>query len=145
MRPLYHYTCEHHAQNLARTGRLVAGWDLAALSTQIALTVNPLTNLTSKLIWMTDLPDVTQETAHMVGLTMELVKCDRTEYRFRVLQSPGITPFDMLKVPPFMQNALRELRKGVACNHIFVGTRPVQVVHQPHIEGQHIGGERVHA
>jgi len=64
MRRLYHYTCEHQAPQIADDGELIP---------------NPMVQ--PSLVWMTDL---TVPIRHGLGLTSELLECDRTRFRFTV-------------------------------------------------------------
>lgn len=75
---LYHYCCHHSAQLIART-----------------MTLRPVAQPMLKglpVVWATDqeIPD-----RDALGLTMHMVKCDRTEHRFTVLaeDEPLFTPW----------------------------------------------------
>lgn len=65
---LYHYTCSDHAAEIRRDG---------------LIKVSPVfgTGGQKQVVWMTDL-DVPNKKG--LGLTSNLLSCDRTEYRFEI-------------------------------------------------------------
>ena len=73
MRDLYHFTCAHRAPLIGGRG---------------VLKPNPQPMLGGvALVWLTDLavPD-----RDGLGLTSSLVRCDRTEFRYRALSHIGV-------------------------------------------------------
>jgi hypothetical protein len=65
---LYHYTCDHGERDIRADGALRGNQ-------------HPLMPGVGPIIWLTDMevPD-----AHALGLTMRILLCDRTAYRFSV-------------------------------------------------------------
>lgn len=115
MNDLFHFTCGHHGDAIARDGY-----------------VRPASDLTEKrvpeyahLAWFTDL-DVPIRDA--LGLTRLILACDRTERRFRVL--------DPTDVYPWVGSVWRrdgigldlELADGARPMHWFVSAVPVPVI-----------------
>ena len=65
---LYHYTCDHGAEGITRSGFIVP-------ARQVWLGGVPL-------VWMTDTPASRQA----LGLSSTMLKCDRMAHRFMVLE-----------------------------------------------------------
>lgn len=83
---LFHYTCEH-----ARPGIVSDGVLRPASSLRPDVEVPPV----ARLIWATDM---SRPMAHALGLAnlSGLVRCDRTEHRFRVLDPSVFVRWVML-------------------------------------------------
>ena len=65
---LYHYSCDHGARGIRADGGLRGN-------------VHPLLTEVGRIIWLTDM-DVPDRLA--LGLTSNLIRCDRTAHRFTV-------------------------------------------------------------
>jgi hypothetical protein len=78
---LYHYTCEHGYKGLGEAGTLHTIADRAPNRVQDLERLG--TPDLAYLIWATDL-EVPRRYA--LGLTSVLLHCDRTQYRYRVLE-----------------------------------------------------------
>jgi hypothetical protein len=108
-RPLWHYTCPHGRQRIGTTG-----W---------------LRPFTDGWVWITDLtePDVAA-----LGLTAVLISCDRTAYRYRVLDVEHVQPYVAVRrgLHPARRDAIEEL-PGVLLRHWFVADRPVRAELDP--------------
>lgn len=81
MKPtLYHYTCAHHAPEIATAGKVLPGF---------MLTDKPMP-WTGRIAWFTDLIPPNR---FALGLTSYRLKCDRTEARFRVVDPTEVMPW----------------------------------------------------
>lgn len=81
MKPtLYHYTCDHGAKGIAATGKVIPGF---------MLTENRLP-WTGRVAWFTDLSSPHRQA---LGLTSEILTCDRTGHRFRVTDDTEAMPY----------------------------------------------------
>lgn len=79
---LWHFTCSHGRAALGHQSKLLPlnEWNPAA-----AELLAPDARVLAELIWMTSEPTVSDPRA--LGLTRRLSLCDRTEYRYRVLDA----------------------------------------------------------
>lgn len=73
--PLYHYTCEHRARLIREDGSVRPGWQLGA----------PPEIPWARFAWFTDMAVPARDA---LGLTSEILTCDRTEYRFEAAYVP---------------------------------------------------------
>lgn len=106
MTELYHYTCSHALPGIMKD-RVV--WP------------NPVTGWA----WFTDLEVPVREG---LGLTSDVLDCDRTEHRFKVLGG-GPVPYVSIRrtLPPLMREGL-ESSPGALLMHWWVSPEPVRVV-----------------
>jgi hypothetical protein len=118
---LWHYTCRDAAPHIERTGLLIP---------------NPshsLAHLPEPVVWATDLePDAVPELDLALGLRGPLSRCDRTEYRFEVLDPGAFEPWTIYARRQVRAGALdrtvRELldaTPGGFPRHWYVTTEPV--------------------
>lgn len=126
---LWHYTCRHSMLVLG-TGRaeLQPAWDLYDDAGRTALPSEhrPI----AELVWLTDLET---PVAEALGLTRNLVRCDRTGYRYRVDddRAPILRYVSVRRnLPPYARRAL-ETAPGAMPMHWWVSSKPVSVVFDP--------------
>jgi hypothetical protein len=102
---LYHFTCAHRVQHIRDDGIVVPGQHLKR-DDGLPATAIPW----SAFAWFTDLSVPAREP---LGLTMELLRCDRTAFRFRALTGSALMPW-------------LEVRRGYPWRHFLEspGTRP---------------------
>ena len=83
---LWHYTCDHGARGIGRRGLLLP---VRRHDPDAAARLGPWRWL-ADLIWMTPMhpPD-----PHLLGLTANTIRCDRTAYRYRVLRPDLAQPW----------------------------------------------------
>lgn len=128
MAELWHYTCEH-----SRGGILDAGLLLPAC------TLAPRAELSAglwqaRLVWLTDRASPLPSAA--LGLDpnrQTLTTCDRTAYRFRVLDTTGCVwwpEWRRANLPP-RGASLLELAEGARPAHWWVSAEPVPVEFDP--------------
>lgn len=113
---LYHYTCSAHGfRGLGEEGELRVP--------------NEYSRAPLKLIWMTDL-EIPMAAA--LGLTHYTLTCDRTERRYRVLDTTNVEPWHEARrtLPDELIWDL-ELTAGVMPMHWFVAAVPIPVIHSP--------------
>jgi hypothetical protein len=122
--PIYHYTCGHGRRALGEAGtvRALAEWNRGAAK----LLDLAGSSAIGTLSWFTDL-DV--PVVEALGLTRATIYCDRTRYRYRVVED------DLGLVVPWLDSPRRagwllnlEHPRGVMPRHWFVATEPVRVV-----------------
>lgn len=107
---LYHYTCRHFAPAIVVGGLVLP---------------SPLT----KMSWFTDLDVPIPE---VLGLTMHLLECDRTEFRFRLLppheENGEVVPYHKIRhfLDPITREGL-ETAKGALLMHWWTTELPVAV------------------
>jgi hypothetical protein len=116
--PLYHYTCAHTFAALGHGG-----------------TLKPARHLTDAIpdewwpadyVWATDLARPIRDA---LGLTQHLVTCDRTRFRYRVLEPWQFLPWmDLRPVAP--NPSLLEVA-GTRPRHWWVCPFPVEAVYEP--------------
>jgi len=140
MRPLWHYTCGHRAADLHKDGYLRPGLEVSPPGARYLAKLNPILNAIGHVGWVTDLDDLCVYNGHKVGIAPpELISCDRTMFRFRVLEPRGILPWMM--VAPWwgpVAEILEQAVPGFEPVHVFIATRPVPVEFSPHHAGQTI-------
>lgn len=118
---LYHYTCSCSEAEIRRTGLLLPGRALGADPAEIPREWAWQLDV----IWLTDL-DIPHRVA--LGLTMEIIACDRTEYRCVVGDAPAVVPWHR-----FARRLSSRQRTGLetGCRlpmHWWVSTEPVPVL-----------------
>jgi hypothetical protein len=104
--PLYHYTCSHGL----------------VLIEQDCWTLRPNGLVEPSLLWLTDLDQPDREG---LGLTMRVLKCDRTRHRFIVPQPLDVTPWVEARRgfrPTYVESL--EKAKGARPEHWFVTRTP---------------------
>jgi len=105
-RTLYHYTCQHAHAKI--TGELRPGLD--------------------GFVWLTDL-DAPFDYA--LGLTRRMLVCNRTEHRYRVLDTIDVVPY--LAIRSTLTYERREALEsfGTLPRHWFVSKAHVPVIYDP--------------
>jgi hypothetical protein len=107
---LWHYTCRHRAARIGQRG---------------TLTPNPQSALGGiPMVWLTDMD--TPDTVGL-GLTSTILKCDRTEVRYRVIDGLAIPWCEWADLNHIDRTARSELTFGRRHRHWFVSTGPVTV------------------
>ena len=120
---LYHYTCEHGHDRIGQAGELLPAWDLVSPAKQKLLPV------TSKLVWMTDLR---LPAMGPLGLTHQMLTCDRTAHRYRVAEKAhALWWMDVRRSMPAEWRDPLELAPGAMPMHWWVTDRPVPVTYDP--------------
>lgn len=106
---LWHYTCEHHRAQLGWHGALKPGLD--------------------GFVWLTDLD---HPNAAGLGLTSNILSCDRTAHRYRVAADAAAHHWVDVRqyVDPVRVDAL-ESAPGVLLMHWWVARTLVPVVYDP--------------
>ena len=82
---LYHFTCSHRVQQIRDEGMVVPGHHLIG-DDGLRTTAIPWAGFA----WFTDLAVPARLP---LGLTSDLLICDRTEYRFRALAGSSLVPW----------------------------------------------------
>jgi hypothetical protein len=116
---LYHYTCDHGFAAIGAKGTLHPAAHLA-----------PRAGIywQAWFVWLTDLA-VCDRAA--LGLSSDLIECDRSVHRYRVTDETDVTPWVT------MRKGFRTLRQdledtpGVRLPHWYVATEPVPVTYDP--------------
>lgn len=118
--PLYHYTCGHGFTSLGRHRAIL----------------QPASMLTHRevpwpghLVWATDLTPPEREA---LGLTMNFTTCDRTRYRYRLLDNGAVEPWTTFArhLPWFLRDQL-EQAPGAKPRHWWVSVATVSVEYDP--------------
>ena len=108
----YHYTCDHGRRSIGDSGNLKPH----------GIGDMPV------VVWMTDLadPDVIG-----LGLTSEILSCERWTYRYRVTDERPVVPYAEIQhsIHPRAQLALHHL--GSLPQHWFVSFRPLSAIYDP--------------
>lgn len=110
MTTLYHYTCDDGHAAIGKVGVLRPGPD--------------------GLIWLTDMRTPNRDA---LGLTMHILKCDRTRHRYRVTDPSYAVPWIEYRKTlddPWWRAEL-EFADGARPRHWFVTTAPVPVEYDP--------------
>jgi hypothetical protein len=114
---LWHYTCEHAADKIGERGVLLPGAELNKDLPEWLWWAN--------YVWLTDLPAANRGA---LGLTSYAIECDRTEYRYRVLDARHVRSWisirRTLSHPEDVEDATLDGRPA----HWYVSTHPVPVV-----------------
>lgn len=102
---LYHYTCDHGRQGIGDTGVLVSAATQAGRDDLL---------FPALVVWLTDMatPD-----RNALGLTSNILSCDRTRYRYRVTDATTAIPWT--QYARLVPRWVREELEGAP------GTRPV--------------------
>ena len=109
MTGVYHYTCRHTAKRIGRRGVLVP-------------TPQPFLGGV-ELVWLTDLADPDREG---LGLTSNMIACDRTEVRYRVLDASTVQAWRTYKLR-LDRSHVSALEFGHRHGSWYVSTAPVPV------------------
>lgn len=114
---MWHYTCDH-----GRAALGVRGWVVPAHLWAPRTDPYP----TGQWAWFTDLATPNRDA---LGLTMNLTKCDRTAYRYRVTDEAHVVPWMHVRrhVPGALRDDL-ESAPGARPRHWWVSVEPVPVV-----------------
>jgi hypothetical protein len=121
---LYHFTCHHGHDALGDKGDVVP---LEIHSpANVHLVPDEYRDMT-RISWFTDLEIAFPEA---LGLTTRTIRCDRTLFRYRVVDTFGIVPWTL---SVWRNGRLRELEKadGALPVHWYVAAVPVRVVYDP--------------
>lgn len=124
---LWHFTCDHVALVIGDRGQLRPAKDLAEPDSFWALAAWP-----SSFVWATDLPKPNRDA---LGLTSNMLACDRTAHRYRVL-AEDFTPWHVIRRLIVDRHGrlgveLLEGAPGARPMHWFVSTEPVEAVYDP--------------
>jgi hypothetical protein len=103
---LYHYTCAHGRAAIIKSGMIVKP--------------NPVTGWA----WFTDL---TPPDRVGLGLTSYMLECDRTEFRFTVIDDKPVPYVDIRKALPQATRDGWEGAPGALLMHWWISSRPVEV------------------
>jgi hypothetical protein len=123
----YHYTCSHGHAGITKTGRVLSTVDLVAQAGTVA-TMSAEVRRTAELIWLTDLAEPIRDA---LGLTSEAIACDRTRYRWRVVDYKPVRYVAMRRdLPRALRDSL-ESAHGALPMHWWVAYTPVPVVYDP--------------
>lgn len=116
--PLYHYTCEHGHADIEKAGGI--------LKSSALLVDNPRAD---PLLWLTDIDWPFRDA---LGLTMDMISCDRTKFRYRIDNTEHIHPwleFRKEMRPEYVWPL--ELAPGVTPGNWFVTTLPTFAIYDP--------------
>lgn len=108
----YHYTCDHGRRCIGDSGKLMphGSEDM------------PL------VVWMTDLaePDIIG-----LGLTSEILPCERWTYRYRITDERSVLPYTEIQhlIHPQVQLSLHHA--GSLPQHWFISFQPLSAVYDP--------------
>lgn len=123
MTTFYHYTCDHGRAALGECGtlqpfggrrRFIAPWP-------------------ARYVWVTDLDTPVRDA---LGLTSSFLMCDRTRFRYRVLEPSTVQPWADLAGQAGVWRAALEEAPGARPKHWYFSVEPVPVVYDP------VGGGR---
>lgn len=106
---LYHYTCLHSHQTIGEEGVLKPGAD--------------------GYVWLTDME---RPIAKALGLTMNYITCDRTEYRYQV--APTADVIHWMDIRSSLNQELvwaLELSEGAMPRHWFLSPEPIAATYNP--------------
>jgi hypothetical protein len=122
MTELYHYTCEHGHAALGAAGEVMP----TAMHTPAAVKrVDDAWRALLGISWFTDL-DYPYRAA--LGLTSKTGICDRTVYRYRVLDAAGVAPWlGSAWRAQWPELRALELQEGSMPRHWYIATVPVAV------------------
>lgn len=126
MTTFYHYTCEHGHRAIGDEGKLVSAMQLAG--TEAFARMPAYQRTVANIIWLTDM-DVPDASA--LGLTRNIISCDRTAHRYRVLAYEPIRYVDHRRELPKRTTALLESAPGARPMHWWLAYTPVPVVYDP--------------
>jgi hypothetical protein len=119
MSALFHYTCAHRAPGIRDDGLVIPG------TKQQRDDGSPIGAIPwATFAWFTDL-DVPIRDA--LGLTMEILRCDRTEYRFRAIEGARLIAWTSVR-RNYVWSPFLEAAPGARPAHWYVSVDPVPVV-----------------
>jgi hypothetical protein len=105
---LFHYCCEHSAPGIEAAGKLIPSGIHKSM----------------QLVWLTDLPHPDRDA---LGLTSQILACDRTQYRITVDTDDAAHWFKYRReVPAEIRDGL-ELAPGVQPGNWYVSATPIPV------------------
>lgn len=109
---LYHFTCSHGAAAIGKHGTLRPN-------------ANSLFGV-PKIVWLTD---QAQPKRDEVGLTSTILKCDRMEVRYRVVDNDRGVRWDDWKLKNVRRDTIQTLESfaGDGPRHWWVTERPIKV------------------
>ena len=123
---LYHYTCDHGRAALGGQAEVLPIWALLARSMRTDQ-IPPVANFS----WFTDLASPQRKA---LGLTSNILKCDRTMHRYRVVPEAEKRCAWWMDVRDRVDEEIRrnlESVAGVKPGHWWVATMPVAVFYDP--------------
>lgn len=126
MTAFWHYTCDH-----GRTGIGDFGVLRPPAAQKPSLRVTALDDderLMNDLIWCTDLPEADIEA---LGLTSEILSCERWTYRYLVTNPRALVPFADVQHQFTPDTQVGLLEGGARPEHWWVSWRPLAVVYSP--------------
>lgn len=127
-RALYHYCCEHSAEKIGTSSGLLVVVPLRMLLRDSETRTELLPGV-GRYVWFTDLAKPVRSA---LGLTSTLLDCDRTQHRYRVVDSSSIRPWVTVRRDEAKElRALLEGAPGVRPRHWFVSSAPVAVKYDP--------------
>lgn len=108
---LYHYTCDHGRQAIGLSGMLLPHGLPGGV----------------QLVWLTDMstPD-----RRSLGLTSAMLRCDRTQHRYRITDDTGVMRWLAVR-RRFHSLGLLELTPGVRPAHWWVSLTPIPAAYDP--------------
>jgi hypothetical protein len=118
---LYHFTCEHRVQHIRNDGIVVPGHHQKR-DDGLPQAAIPW----AAFAWFTDLPVPSREP---LGLTMDLLRCDRTEFRFRAITEGSLMPWLTVRRSYPWRHFLES--PGTRPGNWFVSTESVPVIEDP--------------
>jgi hypothetical protein len=123
---LYHYTCSHSAEAL---GTEPGGPVVLLLAARELVELPGSVPWPGWFVWLTDMAT---PHANALGLTRETIQCDRTRYRYRVVNAPELTRWVAIRrlFPPEALEWL-EAAPGARPMHWWVSPGPVAAVYDP--------------
>lgn len=104
---LYHFTCEHGREGIARTGTLIPR-------------THPFMQHLGPLLWLTDLAEPTPES---VGLTSTTLSCDRLAHRFIVQSHAAVRWTEIRRMVP--RDVVESLEAFSKPAHWWIVRRPL--------------------
>lgn len=121
----FHYTCDHAAPLIRDDGLVIPGHKIQRDGAYPVGGVNTIP--WAAYAWFTDLAVPIRDA---LGLTQELIRCDRTEYRFRAIEGARLIRWvDIRRNYPWSQ--FLEAAPGARPMHWFVSVDPVPVIEAP--------------
>jgi hypothetical protein len=122
---LYHFTCDHGRAALGDAGEVMP---LSLFDPEAAQRAPEWASWV-RLAWFTDQPQASDPQA--LGLTSLTVRCDRTRYRYRVLDPEPLLPWLKVWRNYGPKVRLLHLAEGVRPGTWWVSEAPVPVVYAP--------------
>lgn len=116
MSDLWHYTCDHGHERIDASGSVIPG------AFQTGRFDTP-----GVYAWFTDLSVPIRDG---LGLTSQILTCDRTAHRYRVTDPTGIVPWSSVRRSCEWAEEL-EAAEGARPRHWFVATGAVPVEYAP--------------